>query len=296
MGFSMNILVVSKNSIPAINQTIPDWKAQNNPNIIVAHPDQIEESFDVDVIISMGVAVMEETWRAIEKFNATLYCYNWDCYEWVWTNPRRGEYDYKRYGDLLHLAKEIWVPSECTGKRTTQWWRLENWVVIRSSCPWWEHDNIRDKGYALCCLRQIPDPKWGQFAKACEELGIPYKMTRHQQSYASYQDIVAGCRFLVSDLNELSTGGLTLLEGYYHGKPCLLSDSPWHGGRDYMGDRATYFKHGDFEDFKNKLWEMYTAREPAYKGYSKVAADHKEYITTNFSSERMVSEMLERMS
>lgn len=286
----MNILVVSKNSIPAINQTIPDWESQNNPNIIVAHPDQIEESFDVDVIISMGVAVMEETWKAIQKFyDASLYCYNWDCYEWVWANPRRREYDYLRYGELLHLAKEIWIPSECTGKRTTQWWGLENWHVIRSSCPWWEHDNIRDDGYALCTLRQIPDPAWGRFAQACEEVGIPYKMTQHQQSYSSYQDIVAGCRFLVSDLNELSTGGLTLMEGYYHGKPCLLSDSPWHGGRDYLGDRATYFDHTSFDDFKDKLWEMFNTPK-------NVSDDHKEYITTNFSSERMVNEILERIT
>ena len=182
------------------------------------------------------------------------------------------------------------MPSECTGKRTTQWWGLENWKVILSACPWWEHNDIRDDGYALCCLRQIPDPDWGMFQTACEELGIAYKMTRHTESYLSYQDKVAGCRFLVSHMRELSTGGLTLMEGYYHGKPCLLSDSEWHGGRDYLGDRASYFKQGDMEDFKNKLWRMHSM-----SWVPDFVPDHKEYITDNFSDRRMIDDMLARI-
>ena len=41
--------------------------------------------------------------------------YNWDLYEWVWTNPRG--YNWKKYGEYLKKSAEIWCPSIVTGKR-----------------------------------------------------------------------------------------------------------------------------------------------------------------------------------
>ncbi len=289
----MNILVVSKLSIPARNQTIPQWDYCRG----LGHEVWVEKSgADLpaipDVIISMGIGVLEETIRFVEQYpNALLFCYQWDCYDWTFTRPRRGEYNYDRQAEmLLKNCTEMWCASAWTGAKTTEWWGLENWEVILSSCPWWEYpqEKITDGGYALCCLRQIPDLWWGQFAKACEELGISYKLTRHQQSFSNYQDAVANCRFLVADLNELSTGGLSLMEGYYHGKPCLISDIPSNGGRDYLGNRAAYYRNNDFERYKDTLWNMYT-------NTPKVAGDHKEYITTNFSDKVMIDKMLERV-
>jgi len=286
----MHILVCSKVSIPATDRTLPAWKYLRamGHTVTVAHPRRCPNP--PDVIISMGVTVMAETFTALNKFpGVPLFCYNWDCYEWVWTNPRPGEYNYKRYGELLKLATEIWVPSNCTGERTTQWWGLDNWCSILSSIPYWEHDNVRDGGYALCTLREIPDPQWDWFERACKELGIPYKMTMHERSYEEYQDAVAGCRFLVSHCHELSTGGLTLLEGYYLGKACLLNDSKWHGGKDYLQNRAAYFNSESFEDFKRQLSAMYVY-------CPKVSPDHKEYVTENFSDRDMINSMLERIT
>ena len=79
------------------------------------------------------------------------------------------------------------------------------------------------------------------------------------------------------------------MEGYYHGKPCLISDIPSNGGRDYMGSRATYYQNNDFADYKDKLWEMFT-------NTPKVPDDHEEYITTNFSDKVMIDKMLERIN
>lgn len=330
----MNLLIVSRISIPAKDRTLPTWEylRELGHTVTVEHPDSVPSNQRPDVIVSWGVTIMEETFRALERFpGVPLFCFNWDVYAWVWDKPRQaeggglsqetqkcvcgraykqrrtrcpscrrpyvsqstsggfaGEYDYKRYGDLLKLATEVWVPSACTGRRTTQWYGLTNWHTILSACPWWDHVNVRDDGYALMCLREIPDPWWGMFEKCCEELTIPYRCTRHEVSYEAYQDAVAGCRFLCAPLYELSTGGLSLMEGYHLGKPVLASDSEWNAAQEYFGDRATYFVHGDEHDFKRQLRRMYNETPP-------VALDHREWIETNFSDRRMVDDVLARL-
>ena len=69
----------------------------------------------------------------------------------------------------------------------------------------------------------------------------------------------------------------------------LLSDSPWHGGRDYFGDRARYFRHDDERDLKSQVATMYYHTPEVYP-------DHKEWIETNFSDQRMVDDMLRRIA
>lgn len=286
----MNILVCSKLSIPARNQTLPDWshaKSLGHQVEITCFPYSI--GFTPDVIIGMGVGSMEETFIALSQWpDAMFYAYNWDCYAWVWDNPRPKEYDYHRYGRLIKEANEIWVPSECTRLRTKQWWNLDSYVIL-SSCPWWDYTNIRDEEYALCALRKIPDPHCDWFEKACMELNIPYRMTNHDCTYEEYQDAVASCRVLVSHYYEASTGGLTLLEGYYLGKPCLVSDSPWMGARDYLGSRATYFDHTSYDDFKIKLKQAVIS--PQHLDSHICTA----WVAHNFSDQRMVDDILRRI-
>lgn len=293
----MKILVCSRISIPAKDRTLPAWEHLRSlgHEVWVEHPGSEAVPGRPDALISMGVTIMDETFAALERFpGVPLYAYNWDVYKWVWDNPRPGEYDYKRYGELLARAKEIWVPSACTGRRTEQWYGLQNWHVILSACPWWEYDDVRDEGYALCTLRHIPDPWDTKFEEACEELSIPYLRTDHNLPYEEYQKAVAHCRFLVSHYYEASTGGLTLLEGYYHGKPCLLSDSEWHGGRDYMGGRALYFRFGDEADFKRQLLAMHQYHHPSLTK-PPVREECRRWITENFSDIRMVNQMLARI-
>lgn len=298
----MHFLIVSRISIPAKDRTLPCWNYLRDlgHTVTVEHPDSVPADQRPDVILSWGVTVQDETFRAMERWpGVPMAHFLWDCYAWIWEpghegkkqayHPVRGkEYDYVKNGELCRRALEVWVPSECTGRRATQWWGIKNWHTILSACPWWDHPNVRDDGYALMCLREIPDPWWGMFEKCCEELGIPYRTTRHEVSYEEYQDAVAGCRFLCAPLYELSTGGLSLMEGYRLGKPVLLSDSEWNGGADYFGSRATYFRYGHVEDFKAALRWMHNETPQPH-------ADQREYIETRFSDRRMVDQILERV-
>ena len=36
-----------------------------------------------------------------------------------------------------------------------------------------------------------------------------------------------------------------------------MSDSPYMGGKEYFGDRAIYFKHDSYEEFKRVLLETF---------------------------------------
>ena len=289
----MNILVCSRISIPAKDRTLPAWEylRSQGHQVWVEHPGSDRIPGKPDVLISMGVTIMDETFDALKRWpDVPLFCFNWDVYAWVWTHPRPGEYDYRKYGELLSHAREVWVPSKCTGRRTEQWYGLKNWHVILSACPWWDYDDVRDDGYALCTLRHIPDPWDTMFETTCEDLGIPYRRTDHDLSYTDYQKAVAHCKFLVSHYYEASTGGLTLMEGYYLGKPCLLSDSEWMGGRDYMGDRAMYFRWGDETDFRAKLITM-NRNTPALN-----REDCRRWVTSNYSDQRMIDDMMRRIS
>lgn len=290
----MNFFISTKKSIPALNRTIPDWDSlrRRGINYYLSCDDDWDCPLGLspDVIICMGIGGMGITESMLERFPETpLFVYHWDCYEWVWKNPRPGEYDYRRYGELLKKAKEVWVPSYCTGERAIQWWPELNGKMARilSSVPYFDA-GTKDGEYLLCTLREIPDPFWGEFERTCEELRIPYRMTNHEASRQEYEEAVANCRGIVSPLWELSTGGLSCLEAYYLGKPVLLSNSRWHGGKDYFSDRALYFDHHDRQDFMRKLLIMYTA--PPI-----VPEDHSDWVRYEFSSTVMVSRMVSRI-
>jgi glycosyltransferase involved in cell wall biosynthesis len=281
----MSILAFNSQTVPGQQRSIGNW---DNVKGTVTSLDRMKGK--PEAIVSMSITQMELTYKAVEKWpDVPLFCYNWDCYEWVWSNPRQGEYDYNQYGELLKRATEIWVPSRCTGLRTSEWWKLNNWRVILSSAPYWDYENIRDDGYALCCLREIPDPWWGEFEKACEYLDIPYKMTKHEVEWEEYQDLVAGCRFICAPLHELSTGGLSLLEAYYLGKPVLINDSQWNGGVDYFRGRANYFDGSTNTSLKLGLQELH--EDP----FANMPHDYREYVANNFSNQRMIDNMLERI-
>lgn len=293
----MNLLVLSRTSIPATGRTIPDWDALRALGVKVRleGPGDAPGAGRPDAIIAMGVGVMDEAFGALARFpGAPLFAYQWDTYAWHWSAPRPAtatfrEPDYRRWGELLGRAAEIWVPSECTGRRVTQWWGLADWRVVLSACPWWDGPAVHDGGYALCALRRLPDPWDAAFEECCAEAGVPFRRTDHDLPYEEYQRVVAGCRFLVSHYYELSTGGLTLLEGHRLGKPVLLSDSQWHGGRDYFGGRAAYFRWGDRGDFKRalrRLWGEPPRPDPA---------ECRAWVEANFGDARMCADVLARL-
>ena len=290
----MNLYVCTRLSFPHSGKTLPDWTIRDVSAVCSYDlpPNHSLSEFSVpDAILGMGVGAIADSFQAIERWpGIPFFAYNWDTYEWVWENPRPNEYDYKRYGELLAKAREIWTPSYCTCLRTKQWYGLDS-KVIPSAVPFWSYpsEKIVDNGYLLCPLREIPDKNWNWFERACKELDIPYRMSKHDLSFEDYQKTVAGCRGIVSHLYEASTGGLTLMEGYYLGKPCLLSNSTWHGGKDYFGLRARYCPCTSYELFKKSLKDFYVNPPSVHR-------DHADYITNNFSDEKIIAKMLHRIN
>ena len=212
---------------------------------------------DCDVILSMNISQVDNTEKFHRQFpDIPIICYNWDLYDWVKKEPRENEFDYKKYGKLLKKSKEIWCPSKCTVKKTKEWYGLDS-IVIKSFSRFYDSDILSER-YILNPLRPIPDRNYGWVEKVCKELDIPL-LNRENKYYRweEYKNLVAECLFIVSPYYEASTGGLTLIEGTYLGKPCLVSDSPYNGVRDYLGDRAYYFDHNDYEDLKTKIKEMW---------------------------------------
>lgn len=287
----MNLLVYAAHAIAGTTRAIPDWRiAETHGHRVAFAPDDLEGL--PDAIVCMSISRMREAEVAVNHWpDVPSYFFHWDAYSWVWTQPRAGEYGYDRWGRLLLRAKEVWVPSHCTGLQAAQWWDLDRWLTIKSSVPWWDPTPGRTAysgDYLLCTLRRIPDPWCDVFDECCTELGIPFHRPDHQLSWDDYRAEVAGCRALVSHYEELSTGGLTLLEGYRLGKPVLLNDSRWHGGRDYFGSRAGYFKKGDRQDFAaclKSIWEGNGLMEP----------DHRQWVEENYSDRLMVERMLARI-
>ncbi len=338
----MNILVISKLSIPAKDRTLPAWEHLRSlgHRVTVEHPGTIKPGPAEwpDAMIAMGVTIMEEAEEALRRFpGVPLFCYQWDTYSWIWKPGQEGrqqahhasrgqEYDYVRWGNLLRRAKEVWVPSRCTGLQAERWWGVRHWHVILSSCPWWDAEIrcdrcdgdgrvemlkhcpkckgrgslnlIKNGGYALCTLRHLPDAWDTFFEECCEELKIPHLRTDHNLSRPDYEKAVAECSFLVSHYQEASTGGLTLMEGYRLGKPVLLSDSPWNGASEYFRSRATYFGGNDRQSFKDQLMSLWlnTGEEGERPNPLLYADDQREFIEANYSDEVMVTKMLGRMS
>ena len=241
---------------------------------------------DTDVLISWGITKMYHAKNLYRK-DVPMINFNWDIYEWVWKNPRNSEYDYNRYGELLKKSIEVWCPSERTAMRTKQWFGDIKTHVIKSHITWYDVPT-KDGGYALNALRDLPDKNVGLFEKACKELEIPYITTNHYYSLEEFRKIVAECKFICVPFHESSTGGLSLLEAYYLGKPALVSDSPWQSAVEYIGDRATYFKWNDFADLKKKLKQM-------FDNPPKMPKDHKEWVKENYSKEVIAKNIHNRL-
>lgn len=250
----MKINIIKPKSIN-LDPWVPAFKNLNCETLVNNHTDP-----DVDFVIGASVSVLSDIQRYHKKFpNIPMINYNWDVYEWVWTHPRGRSYDWVGYGEILKKSKEIWCPSESVVKRNKEWYGIseKKSYIIKTFVRLFEHENPLDKRYVLNPLRQIPDRNFGWFEKACGELGIPFKSSNHGLSDEQFKEVVAGCSFIVCPWYEASTGGLTLVEGYALGKPVLISDSPYMGAFDYFGERAYYFKHDSYDDFKeqiNNLW------------------------------------------
>lgn len=244
-----------------------------------------------DFIVGMSVSVQDKIWEAHAKYpHIPMINYNWDLYSWQFEKPREGEYDWKTYGQLLGKSIEVWCPSACTVQRMKDFFGLENGKVLKTFVPVDHLHNVekKDSRYVLSALREIPDKNYGWTEKACEELGIPCVSTKANKfSKEEFKKVLAECSFIVSAYYEASTGGLSLIEGLYLEKPCLISDSPWMGAKDYLGDRANYFKHDDFEDLKKKIQNLWDDTPKL--------AFNRDFVLKNYGLDTMALSVKERL-
>ena len=212
--------------------------------------------------------------------------YSWDIY------PFQVQGDDKRrwaeYLSELRLSDRILVPSECSITRVGEFVSREaiekTHVTLASIRPWGIPDRKprlslpEPRTYVLDVMRKYLDPNRDILREVCDNLNIPLIQTETRTEWDEFRWLVGNAKLLVSPNYEASTGGLTLLEGYWHGVPVLLSDSPRNGSVDYFGDRAYYFRWDDKNDLTSKLREL-------YNGVAVVPDDHKKWVEENYSEE-----------
>lgn len=194
---------------------------------------------------------VEELSRKYPQKKVIIYV--WDLYPW--TRYVSG------YGNIKQIATEIWVPSMEVALRLHEYYNIPKHKIeiIKSYVEFFECNEPVVRNFVYHPVRKYSDPNYGFTERACEELNIPLIRSNHSLGYEDYKKTILKSSFLVTEYMEASTGGLTLLEGYFHGKNVLVSDSIYQGARDYFGHRAYYFKDNNYEDFKYKikmLWEL----------------------------------------
>lgn len=209
---------------------------------------------EVDFIIGGSISQMTNIWAWHKLYpNIPMANYHWDMYSWQIERPRDHThiYEYGLYKELLKMSRIVWVPSECTRKRTLEYFGIDS-EVLHTYVPVFDYEITRGD-YIYQPLRKQPDRDWGLLESVCEEIGI--KCVTHAEPYEEYQKVLAGCKAVVSPFYEASTGSLSLVEAAHLGKPCLVSDSPYNGGNEYLSGVPT-FKSGDREDLKQKLLDI----------------------------------------
>lgn len=172
--------------------------------------------------------------------------YNWDLYPWVVKN--RPVMGWPRFLIDLNTAARILVPNEGTRLRTTELVGRESHVVLSPVSVWQVpppfDGHPKPGSYVLEVSRDYDwDKGYKYVSDACSLRNEPLLRTACKTPWDEFRWLVANARCLLTGLDEASTGGLTLLEGYAHGVPVVASDSPLNGAREYFGDRATYFDH-----------------------------------------------------
>lgn len=194
---------------------------------------------------------------ALHKKPLIVYC--WDYYLW-----NHGTGKWPVYAAFLKRARLVVVPSKAQQLRLKELLGLDSIVIPSGVTPY--EEEVSDNNFILDPVRYYPEENERWVEKAASELGIPFIHSEHQYSRADFQKLVASCTFLTCAYREASTGGLSLMEGLYLGKPVLVSNSPYMGAVDYLGDKGYYFQYDDYQDLKEKMKYLWETR-PKVKGY-----------------------------
>jgi len=218
-------------------------------------------SSDCDFIVGTGQAYIG-LWEYYHKYFPDIPMVNLtlDLYKTVWTAPNPHNYDWQKYKDFLNKSVELWCLSdEVVLRMEEEGIDPKTCKVMKIWARFFDYGGeIVDNRYILKTIRPYKyDKNYGWLERACSELDIPLKQPNHQASEEEYQKLLAECSFMCCDYHETSTGGLGLMEGYNLGKLSVISDSPYQGAKDYLGDNAIYFDDNNYEDFKRVIKETW---------------------------------------
>lgn len=248
---------------------------------------------DCDACLCGTIWLLDAAEKAM-KAGVPLIHYCWDLYPWQLKGGYPGAWKpnlWKPYLEQLKRCHDVWAPSRCTADRVLEFAGRSAHVILTAVHPW--DAPTHDGGYVVDVMRPyVCDPMNGVVGRACRELGIPCIESAVTLPWEEFKRAVAGARLLVSAYEEASTGGLTLLEGYYLGKPVLLSDSPRMGARDYFGEKRPgvgYFKW----DSPAHLKVMIDVMRGFRPGWSEEVG--REWITATYSDAAMARRMATRL-
>lgn len=233
---------------------------------------------DVDAIFNASVVKMDVAIHYKLRYgHIPLVNYCWDYYKWA--HEGKHSFNWPRYVEMLRMSDLIMVPSASQQLRLKELLDL-NSVVVKTSIDVYDHE-VTDERFVLDPVRYYPEENKTWVEEACRQLGIKCIHSEHQFSLEQFRKLVNSCTFMTCAYREASTGGLSLMEGLWNGKPSLVSNSPYMGASDYLGEFGTYFQYDSFEDLKSKIKEMFDNPPQINVQLS------RQYISQNFSAEAM---------
>lgn len=212
---------------------------------------------DADVIFCGSIDTAVKAMYLKDETKKPLAVYCWDYYTWAHAGQHPGSWDWKQYAELLKAADLVIVPSTAQQLLLQELLNLDS-VVVRSGVRQRNVD-VQRKKFILDPVRYYPDPNRTWAEEAAKELKVKIIHSEHGYSAEEFEKLVATCMFMTCAYREASTGGLTLAEGLLLGKPSLVSDSPYMGAADYLGDYGFYFQADNFQHLKEQmqyLWAM----------------------------------------
>lgn len=241
---------------------------------------------DAEVIYCASIEKLGAAMSAYLSHKKPLVTYCWDYYKWV-HHTDYGGFHWDKYIDFMRHCDLILVPSRAQQRRLKELLNFDS-EVVRTGVTVYDHP-VSDKGYILDPLRYYPEENRDWAVKAAATLNIPIIHTEHGYSSEEFRKMVAECTFMTSCVREASTGALTLIEGLNLGKVSLVSNSPYQGAVDYVGDHGYYFQYDDFDELVSVMEKMWKARPKVEKKKA------QKYVKDNFSYELMAENIYDKI-
>lgn len=218
----------------------------------------VSDPISADIILCMTVFVMDETKAIIDRTGKPYAVYCWDYYLWA-HEGKNPTINWPKYVALMKNAKIVFVPSKSQQLRLKELLNIDS-IVIHTGIKTYGNIPVNDSDYVLAPVRFYPENNFDWAEKATNELGILLVQSDHKYSFDEFKKLVASCTFMTCPYIEASTGGLTLMEGLDLGKVSLVSNSPYMGAKDYLGEFGVYFNYKSYEEYKNIMQQLWTNR------------------------------------